>query len=231
MAIETFGSIIKEEQLKSVDIGIIPNTLVLENLGFFPGYYHADVSNSNMPDSLFLIMTQKESTEKILRLTQIIKKQSGIDFEGTPASICIHNNDLHAIRIRKLTSFEQIGEIQDFYKDLGITFAKAKAIDEIAVIQIKKIFTIEKIDDNLWKDEKRNMFYLEIKDQITWSHFRKIIKQLRNNVQLTAFDAALGVIYASEVHDMIRIYTKTLTIDELKQLQVKFSELIEKSYK
>lgn len=231
MAIETFGSIIKEEKLKTVDIGIIPNTLVLENLGLFPGYYHADVSNNAMPDSLFLVMTQKESTEKILRLTQIIKKQSSIDFEGTPATICIHNNDLHAIRIRQLTSFEQIGEIQNFYRDLGITLSKSKNINEIAVIKIKKIFTIDQVENNIWKDEERNMFYLKVNEQLTWSHFRKIIVQLRNNIELTAFDAALGVIYASEVHDMIRIYTKSLNMDELKQLQSKFTELIEKSFK
>ena len=33
MVLETFGSIIKEEQLKTVERGILPNTFVLENLG------------------------------------------------------------------------------------------------------------------------------------------------------------------------------------------------------
>ena len=37
------------------------------------------------------------------------------------------------ITVRKLTSFEQVAEIQDFYRDFGLDFAKAKDILEMAI--------------------------------------------------------------------------------------------------
>jgi hypothetical protein len=37
MSIEIYGSIVKEEQVQNVEMGILPNTLVIENQGQFPG--------------------------------------------------------------------------------------------------------------------------------------------------------------------------------------------------
>ena len=62
MTLETFGSIIKEEQVKTVDHGILPGTFVLENLGMFPGYYSTNVPQTGIHDSIFLVLTKKEST-------------------------------------------------------------------------------------------------------------------------------------------------------------------------
>ncbi len=227
MVLGTFGSITKEEKVKSLDVGLA-NTLVLENLGLFPGYYGSKVTQTSMPDSLFLIITKKEPTERIFRLSQLIKKQSEIDFEGTPAVVSVFNTEYYAIRIRKLSSFDQVPVIQEFFKDFGIEFAKAKTIDENAVIHVTRIFQIEQLSERIWKDDERNMFYLKLNQHLSWSLFRKVVTQLRNNIELTGFDAALAVFYGAEMYDVIRIYTKTLTLEQLQELQEKFDSIIEK---
>lgn len=231
MSLETFGSIIKEEQVKTFERGILANTFVLENLGYFPGYYGADLPIDREPDSLFLIMTQKESTEKILRITHNIKKQTGIEFEGTPASLCVYNNTFNAIRVRGLKNYDKVGEIQEFYRDAGILFMKSKNLDDSAIIQIKKVFRVHSLDDDIFKDEERDMYYLKVKHQLTWSHFKNVTKQVRNNIELSAFDAALAVIYGGEVLDLVRIYSESLNMDELKLIHDKYEEIIEKSLK
>lgn len=231
MALETFGSIIKEEQVKTVEHSILPNTFVLENLGSFPGYYGANLPVHRDPDSIFLVTTQKASTEKILRITHDIKKKSQLRFEGSPANLCISNNNFNAIRLRYLKGFDHIAEIQEHYRDAGITFAKLKKVEENAVIQIKKVFKVESLSPKILKDDEEDMYYLKINEQLTWSHFKKVTMQLRNNVQISAFDAALAVIYGAEILDLIRIYSKSLTLAELEQLHDKYEELIAKSLK
>jgi len=225
MTLETFGSIVKEEQLQTVNEGIIPNTLVLENKDPFPGYYGAEPSDK-VPDSFFLVMTQKESTEKILRLTHIIRGISKIDFEGSPGRLCIYNDTYQVIRIRALCDFTKLAEIQHHYRDNAIQFMKKRKIDAPGIIQVKKIFKVTEIDDNILKDADRDMYYLKINKQLTWSHFRSITFQVKNNLPSSSFDAGLAIIYGSEVLDLVRIYAKNISLDYLKEIHHKYNEII-----
>ena len=225
---ETFGSLVKEELLKTVDSGIIPNTLVLENLEPFPGYYGA-LPSDRMPDAFFLVVTQKESTEKILRLTHIIKSNTNLDFEGSPGRICIYNDTYHSIRLRGITDYEKLAEIQNYYRDAGIKFMKKKKIDAPGIIQIKKIFPIELMEENIYKDVERNMFYLKIDKQITWSHFKSVTQKVKNNMHSVGFDGALAVVYTRDVMDLIRIYGKDIDINLLKEIHKKYIEFLSKS--
>jgi hypothetical protein len=228
MIIETFGTLAKEENLRTVESGILPNTFVLENKESFPGYYGA-LPNDAMPDAFFLVMPQKEATVKILRVTSIIKLNSSIEFEGSPSRIIINNDIYNSIRIRGLTAYSQLAEIQSFYRDAGIKFTKKKKIDSLALIQIKKIFPIELIDENIYKDCEHEMFYLRINKQCSWSHFKSVTKKVKNNLQAIGFDAAIVVVYSRNVMDMIRIYAKDLDLDVLKEIQKKYNDYLSKS--
>ncbi|NPA35862.1 MAG: hypothetical protein GXO47_03325 [Chlorobi bacterium] len=228
--LETFGSIIKEEQVVALEKGILPNTAVLENLGLYPGYYGAHIPEHEKPDTVFLIINKKIPTEDVFRYTYEIRKRTGINFEGAPATITIFNNEYQAIRVRNIAGFENVAEVQEYYKDYGVTFAKQKRLEGVAVIQIKKIFRVEHFTDRILKDLDDDMFYLKIDKQLTWGYFKKITSQVRHNVTVSAFDAALAVIYGSEVLDLIRIYSKSITEDELKVLHDKYEEFIKRSF-
>ena len=228
--LETFGSIIKEEQVVTIESGILPNTFVLENLGSFPGYYGANMAPHDKPDTIFLVTRKRYPTEDIFRITHEIRKRTGIMFDGSSASININNNEYSAIRLRHLAGFENIVEIQRYFIEAGITFAKLKRIEGIAVIQIKKIFKVHSVVEKILKDEDEDMYYLKIDRQFSWTYFRSITTQVRNNISLPAFDAALAVIYGSEVLDLIRIYSTSLTVEELQKLHAKYVEIIKKSF-
>jgi hypothetical protein len=228
--LETFGSIIKEEQVITIEKGILPNTAVLEDMGLYPGYYGANIPAQDKPDTVFLIINKNISTEDVFRYTYEIKKRTGIDFEGAAAVVTIFNNDYQAIRVRNISGFENIAEIQEYYKDMGVTFARQRKIEGVAVIQIKKIFKVENITDRILKDLDDDMYYLKIDKHLAWGYFKKLTSKVRNNVSVSAFDAALAVIYASDVLDMIRIYSKTITLDELKVLHDKYEEMIRRSF-
>lgn len=228
MIMETFGSLVKEEQLRTVESGIIPNTLVLENLEPFPGYYGA-LPSDRMPDSFFLVITQKESTEKILRLTHIITNNTNIEFEGSPARICIYNDTFYGIRLRGINDYSVLAEIQNHFRDAGINFMKKKKIDAPGTIQIKKIFPIEPLTEKIYKDAERDMYYLRIDKQVTWSHFKSVTVKVKNNMKGAGFDAALAVIYTRDVMDMIRIYSKDITKEVLEDIHAKYEEFLAKS--
>lgn len=227
MILETFGSIIKEEHLMTVEDGIIPNTFVVENKIPFPGYYGA-IPEDKVPDSFFLMMPKKESTEKILRLTHIINKNSNIQFEGSPGRICVYNDTYNGIRVRGLTDFSKLEEIQNYYRDNGITYMKKRKIDATGIIQIKKIFRVSPFTENILKDADRDMYYLKVDTQLTWSHFRTITAKVKNNLKSASFDAALAVIYGSEVMDLIRIYEKDIKPDHLHEIHEKYLETMNK---
>ncbi len=226
MILETFGTIFKEEHVKNLKTGILSNTLVLENLGQFPGYYGINIPTQKNPDFIFLVTQKHEPTEKILRITHNIKKKTGINFDGSPAELNIANNNYHAIRLRDFQGFEHISEIQEHYRDEGIRFAKSKKIENSAIIQIKKIFKVETLTDKILKSQEQNIYYLKIDTQLTWSHFKKITNQVRNNIRISPFDAALGILYSSELTDFIRIYSEKITNDELEKLHLKYKEII-----
>ena len=138
--IETFGSLAKEEILETVEHHIIPNTFVLENDEPFPGYHGKNLPSDKMPESIFLVTTKKESTEKILRISDNIRKYASFGFDACPATICINNDTFYCIRLRNIENFEHITLIQRAYMDTGLKFMKPKRINTTRIDFFKKSF-------------------------------------------------------------------------------------------
>lgn len=228
MAIQTFGGIAKEEHLINVEHDVIPNTFVLQNLEAFPGYHGANLPSDKMPDSIFLMTTKKISTERIFRLSHNVQNYLQTSFEASPGKICIYNDTYNCIRLREFESMQIIPQIQSCFMDSEVKFMKKKQIDANGIIQLKKIFNIERIDEKMYKDVGREMYYLEINRQLTWGHFKKITQNVKNNLDPANFDAALAAIYASQLLDLIRVYSKELNLDDLKSIHKKFLEVISK---
>ncbi len=229
MLIETFGSLIKEEKLKTVNDGIIPNTFVLENTEPFPGYYGATPTDT-MPDAFFLITTKKESTEKILRLSHIIQNNTGIEFEGGPCRVCINNDTYDGIRIRGLKEYGILSTIQNHFRDADIKFMKKKNVNTQGIIHLKKVFAIKAIGDRIYEDSSnKNMYYINIEKQINWSHFKSVTQNVKNNLAMRDFDAALSVVYSRKVLDLIRIYAKDIKIETLNEIMAKYDDILSKS--
>ena len=226
--IESLGKIIKEETLQNVDFNVIQNTLVLENLEPFPGYHGENLPVESKPESLFLITTKEFPTEIIFRISQRLCQYHHLNFDASPAEITIFNNLYHAIRIKGLSAYSSIADIQGCYIDQGITFLKYKKIKSTGIIKIEKVFRLAKIDDFIYKDREDELtYYLSIPYHFNWNLFKKVTYALKNNLENRNFDAAMGFIYLKELLNFVRIYAQT-DINRLTIIREKYLEEIER---
>ena len=227
--IETLGGLAKEESLVTLSEHIMPNTFVLETPEPFPGYHGTNLPTDSKPISVFLILNKKYSTEKIFRISHNIKKYFTHSFDAVPGTICFHNDTVPCIRIRDLDNYELIGDLQKCFFSEGITFAKKRNIRAEGVIQLRKHFRIREIRDGIYEDmDDPAMFYLRIRQQLSWQLFMEITRKIRNNIDHANFDAALAAVYTRDILDFIRIYAKNISLESLKEIKEKYDQEIEK---
>lgn len=226
--IESIGGVAKEEYVKTVDHYILPNSFVLENLEPFPGY-HGNLPTDQGPDTFFLITTEKYSAEKIFRIAHNVRHFTGYNFDASPARICVGTDSYEAIRIRDLKSYEPVAEIQQGFFDAGIKYQRKKKLEAVALIQLKKIFSLEEVNENILKDKFGSMHYIKINRQLTWGRFKKVTQWVKNNMKDNNFDAALAVIYGKDVYDLVRIYAETYMVEYLESIRKKYLDGIKRT--
>jgi hypothetical protein len=225
-SIESLGKIIKEETLQSVTFNVIQKTLVLENLEPFPGYNGENVPFKSAPESIFLMTTKQCQAETIFRLSQKICKYHNLTFDACPAEISFFTSSYFGIRIKGLTSYTGIVDIQGCYLDQGFSFLKYKKIRSLGLMKIEKIFRLEKIDEHIYKDQEDSLtYYLVVPYAFSWNLFKKVTGNIKNNLENRNFDAAIGFVYLKEMMDFVRIYAKT-DIPRLRTIREKYLEEI-----
>lgn len=227
--IETMGSITKVEKLETLNNNILENTLVLDEVEPFPGYHGVNLPTGYNPNTVYLILKNEMSTVNIFRLNNHIRKYFKHSFDGTAASVCISNYILPCIRIRNLKNYSIIPDLQRSYISEGVTFMKKKKISGEGIIEIKKHFELEEFEDGIFKDnDDPLMFYIRIPQQISWHLFVEINASIRHNIDRLNYDAALGVIYLKEIYDVVRIFARDMTLDELRTIKGMYAEELKK---
>ncbi len=227
--IETIGTIAKEEQVKTVEHFILPNSFVLQNLEPFSGYHGSNLPVEQDPDTFFLITTEPIAMERILRIADNIRQYTDHVFQASTGTIFIGNDTYSFIRIRGLGSFEPIDKIQRYFMDSGIKYQKKKNIEATALIELKKLFILENLTENIFKDQEDNMHYLNINRELTWGRFKNVTRWVKNNLDDSNFDAALAVVYARKVYDLVRIYAQNVEVDRLEEIRKKYLEGIQRT--
>jgi len=225
--LETIGTIEKKEMLGPVGYA----DLVLESFAPFPGYHGTTVPDSVKPKSLFIITRSKYIEEKIIRITQKVKKDHNFSFDGTPGHVTLYNMLNPCVRIKGLKSFELVPEILQAYKAEGIEFMTNRKIEPFTgIIKVKKYFLLDPISDEVFYDaEDKNMFYFSIPVQLRFNQFEKIVIDLKNNMEEHNFDVALGTIYRRNgLLDMIRVYDANCTPERLEMIRSRFLSRINK---
>jgi hypothetical protein len=229
--IQTIGSMAKEELLQNIESNVLPNTFVIENREPFPGYHGKNLPTEPIPDSIFFITQTVYTYEKILRLGQKIRKFMNLYFDACYAKICVFNDTYHAIRIRDIDNYTVIQEIQQYFLDEGVKYKKNKKIETHGIIQLRKHFDIKYIGDNIYTDNRDDsMYYLAIPYQLSWSLFRDVTKKIKNNIDNSNFDAALGSFYFRDIVEFIRIYAKNLDMERLMIIRNKYIDALEKYF-
>jgi hypothetical protein len=227
--IETMGSITKVEKLETLNTNILENTLVLDEVEPFPGYHGTNLPSGYNPNTVYLILKKKLSTVRAIRLTQHIRKYFKHSFDGTVASVCISNDVFPCIRVRNLSNYSFIPDLQKSYMYEGITFMKKRNISGEGIIEIKKHFELEELENGIFKDlEDSLMYYVQIPNYLNWQMFLEITTSIRHNIDRLHFDAALGVIYLKEICDVVRIFAKDMSLDELRTIKGMYAEELKK---
>jgi hypothetical protein len=221
--IKATGTITKEEEFINIEIFVMPNTLVLESLHPFPGYHGDNLPEMLSPKFYYLATDTKYEGDDILRAAKKVKAKLPYEFNASFGHAEIFPNIIHFIRITDLNCVDCIGLIQEAFKTEGINFMKKRTIGGDALIKIQKLFTFQKIDEYIYRDaENPLMHYFEIPDKPSWPFFRKITFYIRSNVDNYSYDAALGAFYLDEIHDIVRIFGKDLTLSQLNFIRIKY---------
>jgi hypothetical protein len=217
------GNITKEEELVNVDHHIIPGTLVLESLHPYPGYHGDNIPGPREPDSIYLVTAVKYDGDLILRASKKVLKNLSFKFDASFGYTLIPPATYHFIRLLGLDCFDCIGRIQESYAREGIEFMKTRTVNGNALIRIQKYFSFKKIDDKIFQDiDNPMMYYFEISERPDWAFFKKITFYIRGNLDNYSFDSALGAIYLREIHDIVRIFGKDLTLEQLNFIRKKY---------
>jgi hypothetical protein len=227
--IETMGTITKVEKLETLNSNILENTLVLEEIEPFPGYHGANLPTGYNPTAVYLVLKKKVPTVRIMRITQEIRKFIKLGFDGTAAEICINNDVFTCIRLRNLDNYTIIPELQEAYLHEGLKFMKKRKISGSGIIEIKKIFELEKLADGIYKDlVDPLMYYFQIPRHLSWSLFFEITTSVRQNLDDLLFDSAQGAIYMKEITEVVRIFARDVKVEDLQNIRERYLEELRK---
>lgn len=227
--IEVSGTVIKKESLVAINSDISNNILILESAHAFPGY-NGIVPEEKIPGSLFLITKKKYSKESVIRSAMALRKSLKMELDIVSARITFRNNEVSTIRIKGLNNYTILPQLIQALYDEGYRFEKFKAVKEFSsIIQVKKEFLLEEVEECIYNDKNSPEFhYFAMKKELKWYAFEKAILDIKYNTDDNNFDAALATFYrAGGVVDLVRIYKKDMSLEELKILKGKLCNYIQ----
>lgn len=219
--IETIGSITKVEHLTDLQTNVLRNTLVLKNVNPFPGIKNQNISISDKPGSLFIILRYRYAPEKINRINCALLAEQNLATYPSYGEVNIGETVLPCVRVKNLDSYDQIVSIQNFLLSNDLQLMPYRTVNGEYTIKIFKTFKLAEIGEGLYRDlHDGEKFYVKIDRVLNWKRFEYVIKKIKFNVEDPNFDAALGVIYRfMGPENVIRIFDKDVTYKRAIELR------------
>lgn len=221
--LEVSGTLTKKESLVAISPEMSNNTLILETAHAFPGY-HGIVPEEKIPGSFFLMTKKDYFKEAIIRSAMVLKKSLKIKLDMVSSHITFQNNEVHAIRIKNLSNYVILPQLIQALSDEGFGFLKYRPVNEFSsIIKVKKEVLLEELENGFYKDKTDDeTHYFVIEKEIKWYAFEKAIIDIKYNTSDNNFDAALATFYrAGGIVDLVRIYKRNISLDELKMIKAK----------
>ena len=231
--IETTGYIIKTERLKSLEKNIISNTLVLKSMKPFPGYKDkSGIKTKARLNYVYLILMYRYFPEKIERISRVLREEKYNKCNFSCSEIVIQNKILPCIRLKGLECYEIIPQIQADYKYNDIKFMSFKAVDSEGKIKVFKHFKISEITEGIYRDlYEGEKFYFTIPKQINWRMLEQLTRNVKNKIENSNFDSALGIINRfNGPEDVIRIFDKNKTLERALEIRNKYLKELKRQH-
>ncbi len=224
--IETTGYITKVELLSSVELNVLPGSLVLANIHPFPGFQTKteDTDLETRPVSFYLIMMYRYFPEKLERISKALNEENIIECCSSFGEIVMQNKIFPCIRIKRLKSNKLLAEIQNFYKKNDIKFVGFKKTHCEGKIKVFKHFKIVEVAEGVYRDLcEGEKFYFQIPAQLNWKLFDHLAKRVKSRMNNPNFDPAMGVINRfTGPEDVIRIYDTNKTLERALEIRKSF---------
>lgn len=229
------GFVLKTEKIRTIDSGIVPDTLVAEALEPFPGYHGENIPESLQPEYIFLFLKYPYTMEDIVRAAGRLQKYCRAPFESHYTRFKLFNNEYYyAIRLRRMEDYSHIKSIQECFMDEGLQFMKARKIEATGLLKVFKFLQLESVAEGVYKDANEQcIHYLEMPGYMNWKLFVDITHQVKNNVEVLNFDAAQTSLFDYQnVREFVRIYCfrDERQQEKLHQLRTRYLQFFE-SYK
>ena len=224
---ELIGKITLQENVSPLEENKIPNTFVIHVPNPLATYY-TRFSEINRPNSILFLTKSVVSFEKILRATKRINNIMDSELHAAKCEMKIGSRTYYGIRIKGILRYSHIRNVQLAYKDEGFEFAKSVRIqpETDAIVRVNKFFNLKHISDKIYQSPyNKDRYYVVIPKQLTWDEFREMTFKIKNNISISNFDIAKGILYENDgITDMLRIIKPNITLDMVKKIEQKYLE-------
>lgn len=226
--IYTYGTLMKEEQVKSIKNVGIKGTMVMETPEPFPGFltYYSETPHAAKPLFVYLGLEEENFYEDISHASKNVKEKTDIQFSAAYGSVAVNYKIYKCIRLRYIDSFEHVAALQRLFKEEGLTFRKSIPVNKPAtgLIRIKKMFKLNTIGDGMYLDmEESKMGYLSLPKKMVWSDFLELVKRVRHNWNKELVDFGLVTLYMYDcVEDAVRVYSPAQRPELIMELKEQF---------
>ncbi len=224
----TLAVFTKEEEVKSLNHDILANSSVLEIAHPFPGYYINNfITSESKPQPLLILLKKEVSLESFYRKIHNIKKYVDYKFEAALTDLTLNNKKYNAVRVFDLEAYDNIIDLQKCFINEGFILLKSIKVDTKAIINVQKFFDLELIDNVYSSTVNSNFIYFKAEKNVSWKSFEHITLKIKHNYSGNKFDAGLGVLFIdNDIQDVVRIYSKDLTAEEIVTLKAMFKKEI-----
>jgi hypothetical protein len=221
---EVIGKIIKQENISTIDQNKLPNTFVINVPDPYKSYYNR-FTHINKPSSIIFVTKTPNSFENILRTTKKINETYNLNLVAAKCEVNINRRKISGIRVRGINRYNEIPQIQQYYKDAGFDFAKSEKFEEKeALIRINRFMNIKELEKGFYHSStEENAYYIEIPKHLNWDEFRTMTYEIKNNISDKNYDIALGILYKNGgITEILRVVRPNISIEMLKTIQEKY---------
>jgi len=221
---ELIGKIIKQENVDTIDINKIPRTFVINVPDPYKSYY-SRFTDIDKPVAVIFVTKTPNSFEKILRITKKINDLYNLELSGAKCEVTIKSRKLNGIRVRGINRFNEVAQVQQYYKDEGFEFSKSETFSDTEVqIRINRFFVIDGLDKGVYQSKiEDDVYYVELPKYISWDDFKRITIEVKNNMTDSSYDVAKGILYVNGgITEIVRIVKPKATVEMLKMIQQKY---------
>lgn len=226
---EVIGKIIKQENISTIDKNKLPNTFVINVPDPYKSYYNR-FTHINKPSSIIFVTKTPNSFENILRVTKKINEANNLNLSAAKCEVVINSRKINGIRVVGINRFNDIPQIQQYYKDAGFVFSKSEKFEDLeAIIRINRFINIKKIESGFFHSKtEENTYYIEIPKHLNWDEFKTMTYDIKNNIADKNYDIALGILYQNGgITEILRVVRPKISLEMLKIIQEKYLKKFE----